>query len=160
MPPRDLIFEPWRADLQAQKPAVEPRKDRRTASGQDIDAPLTSGPVIPTIQFFLDGKKFNKLLRDGGEYTETPRVAKAGNDEVGIIPVCEWLDIVAEYPEAACVDFQALKERFEDADFMDCPVSLLNTLKNNLEKEFKMTSVRQRAFIICALEIYFGGKRQ
>jgi len=158
MPPCDPLFEPWRYDMQAQKPAVEPRKDRRTASGQDIGAPAASGPVIPTIQFFLDGKKFNKFLRDGGESPETPCVAKSGSHEVGIIPVRKWLNIVIVYPEAACVDFQALKEKFEDANFMDCPVSLLNSLKNDLEKEFKMTLVRQRGFIIRALEIYFSRK--
>jgi len=143
IPPCDPILEPWCANLQAQKPAVESCKARCTASDQGIDALLTSGPAIPMIQFFLDGKKFNKLLRDRGDSPEMSCVAKAGSDGVGIIPVCKWLNIVVKYPEAACIDFQVLKEKFEDADFMDCPVSLLNTLKNNLEKEFKMTLVRQ-----------------
>lgn len=73
-----------------------------------------------------------------------------------LVTVRAWLDIITEYREAAWIDIQTLRNKLEAVDFLDCPISLLNTMKDQLADGFKMT-IKERAFILRALEIYNRG---
>jgi len=121
---------------------------------------MQATPIVPTIQLILGSNKLKNLLQDvKASSPEKPRGWTENGNPTVIITVQVWLGIVAEYPEAVYMDMALLKQKFEDADFLDCPVSLLYTVKDCLGPDFHMT-IKERAFVIRALEVYQGAIRR
>ncbi|KIJ51781.1 hypothetical protein M422DRAFT_244131 [Sphaerobolus stellatus SS14] len=153
--PKQSIFEPWRVDIKSIEPSVPTRKARGDSAppvpyGQTAQVPMPNFFLMDpsTMKYF--GQQHDSSLspdRSDRHYKKRQHSASGSETEEDVVTVQAWLGEISKRPEAKYLDMWQLESKFEEADFLNVPLSFLRSLPKDDMDSLKR-SLKERAFVL------------